>query len=182
MTVTAIAEGSQMFKWKHLLRLNVIGLLFAGAVAVSLVGSPHIRKIAASMVGSNAAATSSSTNGTGPGTFALTGVSTQTLRPGLSSPVKLSLANTYNYDLLVSGITVSKSLTTGDRDCPPQYFTTVPYSGPASLTVPSGRTLSLSDLKVPSANWPQVTMIPGAPNACQGVGFSLGYSATAAKK
>lgn len=175
-----------MFFIKHLLRRNALVLCVTGAVgavgSVVLMTSPQVRQAAAVAPAGNGTANSSTNNGVGPGSFTLTGVSTQTLRPGVSSPVSLTMVNTYNWDLVISGITLSKPLTTTRTDCGPQNFTTTPYSGPATLTVPSGHTSTLTDLHVPSANWPQVTMVPGAPNACQGVGFSLGYAATATKK
>jgi hypothetical protein len=110
------------------------------------------------------------------------GSSTVTLRPGLSSPINLDVENSHSYAIDIVSIKMSAPLTTNMVGCPASWFTTAEYTGPARLRLRAGQhATSLSQLGVPSGQWPQVALRAAAPNACQTVGFSISYTATATK-
>jgi hypothetical protein len=113
----------------------------------------------------------------------------------VSSPLNLSFANPYNFSggLKILSVTVTvQQGTSKDGQANPgcigpdniavtqATFAPAPASPP---TVPRNSTKSLSDLGVPSAQWPQISMLnqPWNQDACKGTTFNFSYTGTATK-
>jgi hypothetical protein len=125
-----------------------------------------------------------------PGEFTLGGDLSNSLHPGLTSPLNVRITNPGKQDLAVAGITVTvRSSTTRSGQPNPACDGTTnlvvswQYSGPVPLKVPAGRSRTLADLGVPTSAWPQLTMpnLPVNQDACKSTTCSLSYQATATK-
>jgi hypothetical protein len=108
------------------------------------------------------------------------------LLPGQLQPLNLSLTNPNSTALSVAGLTVSvQSVSaphaTATLPCVVEDFSVTQFSGTYPLAVPASATRSLSDLGVPSSQWPQVSIIdrPSDQDGCKGATVTLGYSGTA---
>ena len=129
------------------------------------------------------------------GSFGISGNLAATLAPGVSSPLNLSFTNPYNFSggLKVLSVTVTvQQGTVKDGHANPACigpdniavaqatFAPPPAAPP---TVPRNSTKSLSDLGVPSTQWPQISMLnqPWNQDACKGTTFNFSYTGTATK-
>jgi hypothetical protein len=119
--------------------------------------------------------------------FTLRGDVTQPLFPGALAPVNVRITNPFAFAIRVTGITVTpKQATTKNGQPNPGCDGTVnlrftqQFTG-SPVTVGAGATRSLSELGVPEAQWPLLTMPNLATNqdACKGTSFSFSYSGTA---
>jgi hypothetical protein len=111
--------------------------------------------------------------------FSISGNLSGTLAPGNGQqPLNLTLRNPNNQKLAISNLTVTVSRTSAGSACAPSNFAVTQYSGPYPLTLTSGQTASLSQLGVPSAQLPKISMIDLRSNqdACKGVTLTLAYS------
>jgi hypothetical protein len=108
------------------------------------------------------------------------------LLPGQPQPLDLSLTNPNTTTLAVSNLTVSVRTVsaphaTAALPCTPADFAVSQFSGTYPLTVGASATSTLADLGIPSAQWPQVSIIdrPRDQDGCKGATVTLAYSGTA---
>lgn len=109
--------------------------------------------------------------------------------PGFSQAIDLRITNAYNVPIFVSSVSVAVAPypTKGDKvvqGCPAQenMIVTRPFSG--GVVVPAKSTSSLSQLGVPSDDWPVVMMpdLNSDQDACLGATFLLTYQGEAAQR
>jgi hypothetical protein len=111
--------------------------------------------------------------------FTVAGDLSGPLAPGIPPrPLDLTLSNTNNQDLAITNLTVTVARTSAGAACAPTNFTVVQFSGPYPVRLGANRTASLSQLGVPSSNWPKVGMLdlPVNQDACKNVTVTLAYS------
>jgi hypothetical protein len=108
------------------------------------------------------------------------------LVPGQAQRLDVSLANPNSATLAVSNLTVAvKSVSaphaTAALPCTPADFAVSQFSGAYPLAAPPSATRTLADLGIPSAQWPQVSIIdrPSNQDGCKGATVTLAYSGTA---
>jgi uncharacterized membrane protein len=107
------------------------------------------------------------------------------LAPGTKAPLDLTLSNPFNFDLQITGVTVTLDDTTSNPGCSgTQNFalTQVPAAR-YPITLPHGQTKTLSQLGVADSAKPQVQMLnqPWNQDACKGATITLRYSGSARK-
>lgn len=110
--------------------------------------------------------------------FTISGDARGPLFPGRTSPINVTISNTFKRDLTVTGLTVSIA-GTSDPSCAASNFTLTQYSGSA-LTVPAHSKRTLSQLGVPTSAWPKIKMINLLhvnQDACKDITVNLSYSA-----
>ena len=121
--------------------------------------------------------------------FTLSGNISQQLSPGASSVLNVKITNPFNFDIMVSQLTVTvRHATTKNGQPNPGCDGTVnlvvtrQYAGPP-LKVKESRTVSLSDLNVPQSQWPLLLMPNLATNqdACKGATLRLSFTGSARK-
>jgi hypothetical protein len=108
------------------------------------------------------------------------------LLPAQPKPLNLALTNPNSTALSVGSLTVSvQSVSaphaTATLPCTAGDFSVTQFSGAYPLAVPASATLRLSDLGIPSSQWPQVLIIdrPSNQDGCKGATVTLAYSGTA---
>lgn len=101
------------------------------------------------------------------------------LSPGVSAPLDLAITNPNPVPINVTALTATVTGTSSTA-CGAGNYSATGYSG-GPLVIPANSTRTLSDLTVPRAQWPTVTMLnlPVNQNACMGVTVNLQYSGTA---
>jgi hypothetical protein len=116
--------------------------------------------------------------------FSVTGNLTG-LEPGQPRPLNLSLSNPNSTSLSVASLNVSiRSVTapfaTTALPCTPADFLVTQFSGSYPVAVPASTTRSLADLGIPSAQWPQVSIVdrPNDQDGCKGATVTLSYGGT----
>lgn len=135
---------------------------------------------------------SSQASGGGSGTnlvgaaFSITGNAPQSLEPGIAQPLDLQIHNPNSTALTLSTLTAAVGVVNASRatqalSCTAGDFTVQQYSGLLPLVVAPNATVSLQQLGVPEAQWPEVWMLDRASNqdGCQGASLSLTYGAAA---
>ncbi|MBT8161145.1 MULTISPECIES: hypothetical protein [Arthrobacter] len=119
--------------------------------------------------------------------FSISGSPAGVLAPGYGAPIDLQLANPGNSNLSITGLTVSIAGITrtaqavaNNRPCNPTDYAIVQFSGSYPFTAPLGNS-SLSALRIPSSQWPQIQMLNSSANqdGCKGATLQLSYSGTA---
>jgi hypothetical protein len=90
---------------------------------------------------------------------------------------------TIGADAITGSVT---SISNGDSNgsltaCNVSWFSITAGPGSASITIPAGATESLSQLSVPQADWPVLSMTDVATNQdnCSGATLNLGFAGTA---
>ncbi|MGI8665299.1 MAG: hypothetical protein ACR2N4_04615 [Jatrophihabitans sp.] len=113
--------------------------------------------------------------------FSISGSPRGVLKPGARLPVDLRLGNPNRQRLIISALAVTL-VSTSDPACAISNFAISQYLGPARLAVPAGRSSTLTELGVPPADWPQLSMLNLASNqdSCKGVTVNLRYDAAGA--
>ena len=108
------------------------------------------------------------------------------LQPGVLRALHLSIANPNRLRLSVTSVIatlqgVSAPWATGALPCTLADFSVRQFSGSYPLMVAPSSTRTLSELRIPTARWPQVAIIdrPFDQDGCQGASVSFVYSATA---
>ncbi len=136
--------------------------------------------------------TSKAATGSGSGTasvgpaFSISGDPSQALEPGISEPIDLQIQNPNSSSLTLSTLTAAVSAVSAPQatpalPCTASNFVVQQYSGGLPLVVAPNSTVSLQQLGVPVADWPQVSMLDTNANqdGCQGASLSLSYGAAA---
>ncbi len=120
------------------------------------------------------------------GGFTIGGNAGNLFYPGTSEPLDLIITNPFKFAITVLTVSVTVAPVPArngvpDPACPAVTNLLVTRPLGATLTVPALSTKSLSDLGVPQARWPVLTMpnLPTNQDACEGATFSLLYSGTA---
>jgi hypothetical protein len=117
--------------------------------------------------------------------FTISGDLSGALAPGVSLPLDLQLTNPNNKPVSVGNLSVSiqevrRTATAVARGlpCSGSDYAVTQYAGPYPLTVPTQSTRSLSQLGVPPAQRPQVSMVnrPVNQDGCKGATVTLSYS------
>jgi Bacterial Ig-like domain (group 3) len=120
------------------------------------------------------------------GGFSIGGDAANAFYPGASEPLDLAITNPFKFAIKVLTVSVTVE-PVPDKDgvpdpaCPATANLLVTRPLGTTVTVPAGSSKSLSDLGVPSAEWPVLTMpdLPTNQDACEGATFTLLYSGTA---
>jgi hypothetical protein len=112
--------------------------------------------------------------------FTVSGSLTSPLYPGVSEPLDLTITNPGSSAITIAAGGVGSSnitITSNQAGCASSNFE-VSQALTAAVTIPAGQTKSLSDLSVPQADWPVITMINTNSNqdACEGATLTLTYS------
>lgn len=107
------------------------------------------------------------------------------LRPGAMQALDLSLTNPNGAPLSVTNLSVSARSVDAPRasqalPCTLADFALQQFSAPYPLIIPASSTRTLAALGIPSAKWPQVTMLDRASDqdGCKGASLALSYSGT----
>lgn len=183
-------------------RTYLVVAVVAAVVVMALVwsalstGEPYLmRVVSASVFSVNDDNTNGNTNGNGNGntdtnlngkgngkTLVLVGVVPPGLRPGVSAPVDIRIANPYSFAIRVTKIEVVSpfALTPPVAGCSGTgNFATTNYTG-LPFTIPKNTDFQLSRSTISSPLWPQIAMAASTTNQdrCQGAKFSLSYRAT----
>jgi len=127
----------------------------------------------------NPAAPPPPTTGLGSASFTVFGNPTGTLVPGGALPIDLHLVNGNGFELNVQSVTVTVT-STSRPSCRADNFAMVQYRGGYPVRVAAQSSTSLSALRVPAAQWPQLRMLNLDVNqdACKGVTVNLRYAGT----
>jgi hypothetical protein len=120
------------------------------------------------------------------GGFAIGGNTPNLFYPGTSEPLDLAITNPFKFAIKVLSVSVRVEPVPSkngvpDPACPAATNLLVTRPLGATLAVPARSTKSLSNLGVPQAQWPVLTMpdLPTNQDACEGATFTLLYSGTA---
>ena len=120
------------------------------------------------------------------GGFTIGGNAPNLFYPGTSEPLDLAITNPFKFAIKVLRVSVTVDPVPAkngapDPSCPAATNMLVTRPLAATLAVPARSTKSLSDLGVPQAQWPVLTMpdLPTNQDACEGATFTLLYSGTA---
>jgi len=117
--------------------------------------------------------------------FPISGNLSGLLTPGTALPLELSLTNPNSGSLSVTALSVTlQSLTrtayavSHNQPCGLGDYAVTPYNGLYPLVVPGSSTRNLSQLGVPSTQWPKVTMLNTSLNqdGCKGATMTLSYT------
>lgn len=136
---------------------------------------------------------------TGPGTtapptspvtagqpFVIAGNVQGALQPGVPQPIDLQITNPNASPLVVNSLTASVSAisapqATASLPCTLSDFSVQAFSGSLPLTVPASSTRTLAELGVPTAQWPQISIIdlPTNQDGCRTASVTLAYAGIA---
>ena len=115
--------------------------------------------------------------------FTISGNLPGRLAPGVpAQPLNLSLTNPNSKSVSITGLTVTISkvqqATAAQGVCSPSDYAVTQYSGPYPLNLGGGKTVTLSDLGVPSTAWPKVQMLDTkvSQDGCKGATLTLTYA------
>ncbi len=113
--------------------------------------------------------------------FTIAGNATTVLFPGLSSPINLAFTNPNSVPITVTIVTATITSTSDETHCAATANFAIGQQLQVSVTVPASATKSLSDLGVPTANWPTITMIETHvnQNGCANRTVTIGYTGSA---
>lgn len=117
------------------------------------------------------------------GGFPISGTVDQPFFPGVTRPLGLVIGNPYNFTIRVTEVAITVDDTTTPPGCSGATNLTVTQGLRVPVDVPRGSTMSLRQLGVGQADWPQLTMpnLPVNQDACKNVTFSLAFDALATK-
>ncbi|GAA2138226.1 hypothetical protein GCM10009825_24520 [Arthrobacter humicola] len=115
--------------------------------------------------------------------FGLSGDVAGLLAPGTSRPLDLGFNNpdksidVGNLTVSIAGVVRTAKAIAASLPCTAQDYAVVQFSGRYPLAVPAGSS-SLSQLGVPSAQWPRIAMLdaPRLQDGCKGAVLQLAYS------
>lgn len=116
--------------------------------------------------------------------YSVSGNVTSPLYPGEPQPIDVQFTNPNPAPLTVTGLSttvvvISAPHATSGLPCTSSDFSIQQYSRPTPLTVPASSTRRLSQLGVPSSQWPQISLLdlPANQDGCQGAELTLKYDA-----
>ena len=119
--------------------------------------------------------------------FTVVGDLSTPLRPGMSAPLDLAIANPHSYPLTISSVSVAvtavKTIENGKAShCAATNFTITEPTTITPITVAPHSRVTLSGLHFAKAKWPQVRMLKTqvSQDSCKHVSLTLSYSAAAA--
>jgi hypothetical protein len=114
--------------------------------------------------------------------FTISGSLDRQLYPGGTGSLNLALTNPNNQPMSISTLAVSVAQVSKAGCSPAVDFGVTQFSGSYPLTVPANSTRTLSQLSVPPANWPKVTMIdrPVNQDACKNATLTLSFTGSGA--
>jgi hypothetical protein len=122
---------------------------------------------------------------TAASSFSISGDLQSPLAPGSSEPIDLALTNPGSSEIAITELVVTiQSISAPQSDqvhpCTPADFAVTQFSGAYGFRIPPSDSRSLSELGVPSQQWPQVTMLdrPVNQNGCKGASLTFGYTGT----
>ena len=124
------------------------------------------------------------------GNFTVNGpASLAPLLPGKSEPLDVVITNPNPEPITIGADAITGSVSSilnGDANgslaaCSISWFSISPGPGAASISIPAGATESLSDLSVPQADWPVLSMTNTTTNQdnCSGATLELTFAGTA---
>jgi hypothetical protein len=131
---------------------------------------------------------------TGPGTgqgnggqpFVIAGNVEGPLHPGEPQPIDLQITNPNASPLVVNSLTasvgaISAPQATASLPCTLSDFSVQAFSGSLPLTVPASSTRTLAELGVPTAQWPQISIVdlPTNQDGCRTASVTLAYAGIA---
>jgi hypothetical protein len=153
-----------------------------GSTGVSTLSLVATASIGGSTVTRQGSVTLTTEKGTPIG---ISGAITKQLGPSVNVPIDVVLTNTNNFDVSVTNVAVAVEQATSKVGCKGLDNFAVAQL-PVSrypLTIPSKTTKKLSDLGIPSSDWPSVRMLnlPSNQDVCKGVTLTLDFSAVATK-
>ena len=115
--------------------------------------------------------------------FVISANPTEPMSPGVQVPLDLCLQNTNHTSMSVTGVKVIvKGLeapnATEELPCLVEDFSVHQVADDLDLTLPPGVTSSLSDLSLPSGQWPQVGLRNTSVNqdGCKGASLTLDFT------
>lgn len=118
--------------------------------------------------------------------FSLAGDITAPLEPGVPEPLDLRITNPNSAPLILTRADVAVQAVNAPRasvalPCSPGNFGVQQLAGYLPLTIPASSTRSLSELGIPPAGWPQISLLdlPTNQDGCQGALFTLAYQGAA---
>jgi hypothetical protein len=113
--------------------------------------------------------------------FGIRGDLTGLLYPGASQPLNLVLKNPSRRALKITNVAITVNAATNKPGCSGTQNLVVTQNLSGPVTVPKLSTKSLSDLAVPVAQWPVLTMPNLSTNqdACKGATFTFSFSGSA---
>jgi hypothetical protein len=108
------------------------------------------------------------------------------LQPGANEPIDLSLSNPNSQPITVDSVTVTAQTVSAPGasvwfPCTLDDFSVQQFSGQYPLVIPANTTLAMSDLGIPSSDWPQLGFRdrPVNQDGCQGASITVSYQGTA---
>jgi hypothetical protein len=132
-----------------------------------------------------AAATGRAAAGQSP-PFSLAGDIATPLEPGVSEPLDLRITNPNAAPLILTNADVGVQSVDAPQastalPCGRENFGVTQLAGYLPLTIPASTTRSLSQLGIPPASWPQVTLLdlPTNQDGCRGALVALAYQGAA---
>jgi hypothetical protein len=95
--------------------------------------------------------------------------------------LNLSITNPNPAPITIASGAITITIATNKPLCPAAGNYVVTQGLTTSITIPANSTKSLSDLSVPTGNWPVITMLNTSynQNACQGASLTLTYTGSA---
>jgi hypothetical protein len=134
--------------------------------------------VSASAPGVGTPATFSLTNSAN---FTISGNVSTPLYPGTGQSVNLTITNPNPTPITIAAGAVEITISDSRPGCPASSNFTMSQGLTTAVTVPGGSTQSLSQLGVPQADWPVVTMVDTHTNqdACEGATLTLNYAGSA---
>ncbi|TAL41022.1 MAG: hypothetical protein EPN91_11730 [Salinibacterium sp.] len=117
--------------------------------------------------------------------FTIKGNALKAIAPGYSVPLNLTITNTYQYPMEVTGLTVTVKEVIAPNSsasfpCTVDDFEITQVPEKTALTVAASKARSLDQLKLAASLWPQIGIRETAHNqdGCKGASLTLAYSAS----
>ena len=119
--------------------------------------------------------------------FTVAGDLSTPLRPGVTAPLDLAIANPHSYPITVTSVSVSVDAVTVARTgapsrCSADNFTVTQPTTITPLTIAPHARVTLSNQDFPKKSWPQIHMLKThwLQDSCKNVALQLNYHATGA--
>jgi len=113
--------------------------------------------------------------------FTVSGDLSSPFYPGGSQPMDLVITNPNPSPITISAGAIDIGIVTNNAGCPASPNFAVTQGLAADITVPGGTTKSLSDLSIPTADWPVISMVETHTNqdACKGASLRFTFTGSA---